>query len=131
VLRKDSLLRLDSNLGGGPHPPVVLTERGQERGTERDLAIAAALALLDAEDHPRTIDVADFQLAHFTASEAGAIQRQQQRAVIEILRARDCTSSGLSTTVSAQATQIRTRKMIRALRGLDYHVELALRPTGE
>jgi hypothetical protein len=33
--------------------------------------------------------------------------------------------------VSAQATQIRTRKMIRALRGLGYHVELTLRPTGE
>jgi transposase len=33
--------------------------------------------------------------------------------------------------VSAHATQIRTRKMIRALRGLGYHVELAHRPTGE
>ena len=58
-------------------------------GTEGNLAIAAALALLDAEHHALAIDVADFELARFAAAQAGAVERQQQRAVIEILRARD------------------------------------------
>src|SRR5688572_31050519 len=69
-----------------PHPTVVLAQRGKQRRTERHLAIATAFALLDAEDHPRAIDVADLEVAQFAAAQAGAVERQQQRAVIEILR---------------------------------------------
>jgi hypothetical protein len=36
-----------------------------------------------------TIDVTDSELARFGATQAGAIERQEQRAVIEILRARE------------------------------------------
>ena len=45
--------------------------------------------MLDAEHHALAIDVADFELARFAAAQAGAVEGQQQRAVIEILRARD------------------------------------------
>ena len=76
-------------IGLRPHPAVVLAQGREERGTEGDLAIAAALALLDAEHHALAIDVADFELARFAAPQARAVQRQQQRAVIEILRAGD------------------------------------------
>src|SRR5207244_11170119 len=49
----------------------------------------AALALLDSKHHALAIDVADLQLARFAPTQAGAVEREQQRAVIEILRARD------------------------------------------
>ena len=76
-------------VGLRPHPAVVLAQRREQRGTEGDLAIAAALALLDAEHHALAIDVADFELTRFAAPQAGAVERQEQRAVIEILRARN------------------------------------------
>ena len=76
-------------IGLRSHPAVVLTEGSEERGTQGDLAIAAAFALLDAEHHALAIDVADFELARFAAPQAGAVEREEQRAVIEILRARD------------------------------------------
>jgi len=60
------------------------------------LAAAAALALLNAEHHPLTIDVADLELAQLTAAQARAVERQEQRAVIEILRARDDSKTGYS-----------------------------------
>ena len=84
-----AVMRPGEEIGPRPHPAVVLAQRGEERGTEGDLAIATALALLDPEHHALAIDVADFQLARFAAAQAGAVEGQQQRAVIEILRARD------------------------------------------
>jgi hypothetical protein len=64
-------------IGLRSHPPVVLTQRGEQRRTEGDLAIATALALLDAEHHPLTIDVADFELTRFAAAQASAVEGQQ------------------------------------------------------
>ena len=95
TLRRDrrvgppAVARPGKEIGLRPHPAVVLTQGREERGTEGDLAIAAALALLDPEHHALAIDVADLQLTHLAATQAGAVERQQQRAVIEILRARD------------------------------------------
>ena len=43
----------------------------------------------NTQHHALTVDVADFQLARLTAAQAGAVERQQQCAVIEILRACD------------------------------------------
>jgi hypothetical protein len=42
---------------------------------------------LNTEHHALAIDVADFELACFAAPQAGTVERQQQRAVIEIFRA--------------------------------------------
>src|SRR5215217_7021730 len=84
-----AVARPRKEIGLRSHPPVVLTERGEERGAQGNLAIAATLPLLDAEHHPLTIDVADFELTRFGATQPGAIERQEQRAVIQILRARN------------------------------------------
>ena len=65
-----AVARPGKEIGLRSHPAVVLTQRGEERGTEGDLAIAAALALLDAEHHALAIDVADFELARFAAPQA-------------------------------------------------------------
>ena len=83
------MVRPGEEIGPRSHPAVVLTQRGEQRRTEGDLAIATALALLDPEHHALAIDVADFELARFAAAQASAVEGQQQRAVIEILRARD------------------------------------------
>ena len=45
--------------------------------------------MLDAEHHALAIDVADSELARFAAAQAGPVERQQQRPVIEILRPGD------------------------------------------
>jgi len=45
--------------------------------------------LVDAQQHPLTVDVPDLQVGYLAAAQARAIQRQQQRAVIEVLRATD------------------------------------------
>jgi len=66
-----------------------LPQRGEQRRTERHLAITAAFALVDAQQHALTVDVPDFQVGHLAAAQARAIQRQQQRAVIEVLRTAD------------------------------------------
>jgi hypothetical protein len=84
-----TVARSRKEIGLRSHPSVVLPERGEERRTQGNLAIAAALALLDAEHHALTVDVTDSELARFGATQASAIERQEQRAVIEILRARD------------------------------------------
>ena len=63
-------------------------------GTEGNLAIAAVLALLDAAHHALTVDVTDSEVARFGATQAGAIECQEQCAVTEILRARDETLVG-------------------------------------
>ena len=84
-----AVVRPGEEIGPRPHPAVVLTQGGEERRAEGDLAIAPALALLDPEHHALAIDVADFQLARFAATQARAVEGEQQRAVIEILRARD------------------------------------------
>ena len=65
------------------------THAGPRAGwrTEGNLAIAAALALLDAEHHALAIDVANLELTRFAAPQAGAVQGEEQRTVIEILRA--------------------------------------------
>ena len=84
-----AVVRPREEIGLRSHPAVVLAQRGEQRRTEGNLAIAAALALLDAEHHALAIDVADFELARFAAAQARAVERQQQRAVIEILRAGD------------------------------------------
>ena len=105
--------RAGEEIGLRPHPAVVLTQRGEQRRTERDLAIATALALLDAQHHALAIDVADFQLAHFAPPQARAVERQQQRAVIEILRARDQALDFVGTEHDRQAASpLRIRQVL-------------------
>ena len=50
-------------IGLRPHPAVVLAQRREQRRTEGDLAIVAALAALDADHHALAVDVADLQLS--------------------------------------------------------------------
>jgi len=46
----------------GPHPPVVHPKRGEQRGTERHVAVAATLPLANVNQHASTVDVRDLEL---------------------------------------------------------------------
>ena len=76
-------------VGLRPHPAVVRPERDQQRLAERDLAIASALAAFDAQHHAPTVDVADLEIAELGTPQPGAIEREQHRPVIKILRPAD------------------------------------------
>src|SRR5487761_2127768 len=53
------------------HPPPVLTKSLQQRGTQQDIAVPAALALADANDHAVAVDIGDLQMAKLRAADAG------------------------------------------------------------
>jgi hypothetical protein len=72
-----------------PHPAVVLTERGQEGRTQRNVSITTAFPSFNAEHHTVAIDVTDFELADLGPPQSGAVECEQQGAVIEVLRAGD------------------------------------------
>src|SRR5262252_1247208 len=63
-----AVARPREEIGLRTHPAVVLTQGREERRTEGDLAIAAALALVDAEHHPLAIDVVHLQMTHLAAT---------------------------------------------------------------
>jgi hypothetical protein len=53
--------------------------------SEQCVAVLAPLALLDAQEHPFTVDVGDLQLHHLADPQAGRIGRHQQGAVATVL----------------------------------------------
>src|SRR5215471_12323589 len=60
-------------------PAPVLAQDLQQRWTQRQITIFAALARDHADDHPLAVDIADFKVSEFAASHAGAVERHQQR----------------------------------------------------
>src|SRR5271157_5113394 len=59
----------------------VLAQGFQQDGAEHDVPILTALATLDVDDHPLTIDVANLQVCQFVAARSGSIEGHQQNAV--------------------------------------------------
>ena len=49
--------------GGGPHPAKVDAQSLEQLGAQRNLAVAAALALVNANHHALTVDVLYLQPA--------------------------------------------------------------------
>lgn len=70
--------------GGGPHPAPVDAQSLQQLGAQRNLAVAAALALVNADHHALTVDVLYLQPTEFGPACGGGIQGHEQRPVIEI-----------------------------------------------
>src|SRR5262249_23317709 len=104
-----------------PHPAVVLTEGGEERRAEGNIAIPSALALLDPQHHPLAIDVADLQLTELAAPQAGTIEGEQQRAVIEILRMGDQPLHLVGTEDDRQAVPLlRVRQILAHITSLQH-----------
>jgi hypothetical protein len=97
-IRPPPVPRAREKVGLRSHPAVVLTEGREERRTERHLAITTALALFDTEHHALAVDVADFESTQLAPPQTRTVERQEHRAVIEILGGRDQSSPGLRTT---------------------------------
>jgi hypothetical protein len=66
---------------------VVLPQGCQQRGAEGHFARVATLPALNANHHALAVDVGDLQLQQLAAAQARAVERHEQRAVIEVLRA--------------------------------------------
>ena len=66
-------------VGLGLAPTPVFPQSFQQRRTQRQVTIFAALAFHHADDHPLAIDVADLETREFGASHAGSVECHQQR----------------------------------------------------
>ena len=52
----------------------MLAQFSEQVGTEHDVAVFAALALMDMDHHATRVDVGDLQVRQFRSSNAGAIE---------------------------------------------------------
>ena len=71
-------------VGLGLHPAPVLSQSLQKLGSQQNIAIAAALALMDMNDHAFAVDVGDLQVTQLGSSQPGCIQRHQHRAMHQV-----------------------------------------------
>ena len=72
--------------GGWPVAAPGGAQRAQQTGGEPRLAILAAFALLDAEQHALTVAIRELQPHDLTDAQAGGIRGHQEDAVPGILR---------------------------------------------
>src|SRR6201994_1576802 len=56
-------------VGPGLHPAPVLSQSLQKLGGQQNIAVAAALALMDVNDHAFTVDVAHLQVTQLGSSQ--------------------------------------------------------------
>jgi hypothetical protein len=68
------------------HPAPILAQGVQQLRGQQDVAVTATLALANMNDHALAIDIADLEMAWFSASQAGRIQHHQHGAMREVLR---------------------------------------------
>src|SRR4029077_17255421 len=58
----------------------------KQDGRENDIPILLALALLDADEHPVTIDIGELERYDLRGSQAGGISKAQDRSVLDVRR---------------------------------------------
>ena len=68
------------------HPAVVHAQRREQRGAQRDVAITAALPVLNVNQHAPAVDVRDLQMAQLRVPHAGRVQDHQHRAMRQAVR---------------------------------------------
>jgi len=67
--------------------PPVAAQNPQQLRRQHDIAVLAALAVLDPDHHPAAVNVGDLEHHHFRHAQAGRVNRGERRAA---LQARDC-----------------------------------------
>ena len=77
--------RTRKQIGLGPHPTPVLTQSLQQLGAQQNIPVAAALALVDMNDHALAIDIGDLEMAQFRAAYAGCLKRHHHGAAHQVL----------------------------------------------
>jgi hypothetical protein len=58
-------------VGPGLHPAPVLTQSVQQLGAQENIAVPAAVALVDMNDHAFAVDIGDLEMTKFRAANAG------------------------------------------------------------
>src|SRR5947209_2971600 len=66
-----------------PSQPPIAAENPQQLRREHDVTVLAALALLDPDHHPLTVDVGNLQQNHLGHAQSGGIDRRQRGAALE------------------------------------------------
>ncbi len=72
-----------------PLRPLCLpvgTQQLEQRGRQHHVAVLAALALLDPNDHARAVDIGDLERDHLGGAQARAIGDAQRRPILEAWR---------------------------------------------
>jgi hypothetical protein len=59
----------------------MLSQFGEQMGAEHHVAVLAALAVLNMEDHPLGIDIGELQACQLGPPHSGGIERHQNGAV--------------------------------------------------
>ena len=78
------LHRAWEQIGLGLHPAPVLAQSLQKLRGQQNIAIAAALALMDMNDHAFAVDVGDLQVTQLGPAQPGCIQRHQHGAMHQV-----------------------------------------------
>src|SRR6516165_140813 len=99
----------------GRHPallarnaPPFMQYREQD-GRENDLPILLALALLDPDEHPVTIDIGELERYDLRGSQAGGISQAQNRPVLDVCRRGEQPTNLLRAQNNGQAARLAGR----------------------
>ena len=63
--------------------PPVAAQNPQQLRRQHDIAVLAALALLDPDHHPTAVNVGDLEHHHFRHAQAGGVNRGERRAALQ------------------------------------------------
>ena len=80
ITTREQLVHRASQAPVGSQDPEQLRQ-------EHDIAVAATLALLDADNHPAAVDVADLEAGHLGGAQAGRIRGGQRSAALQAVSA--------------------------------------------
>src|ERR1700755_2833530 len=88
-------------------PPFV--QYLEQDGRENDIPVLLALALLDADEHPVTIDIGELERYDLRGSQAGGISQAQDRSVLDVRRRGEQPTNLLRAQNNGQAARLAGR----------------------
>lgn len=101
--------------GSGLLPSPVFAQCFEEPGTERHIAVLAAFAFMNMDDHALAVDVVDAQANQFAAPHPGRIQSHQDGARLQSA----CRIDQASDFVRAQYARRSMMRVLRVRYGVD------------
>src|SRR5262252_3089050 len=99
----------------GRHPALLARDAPpfmqylKQDGRENDVSILLALALLDPDEHPVTIDIGELERYDLRGSQAGGISQAQDRPVLGVRRRREQPTDLLRAQNNGQAARLAGR----------------------
>ena len=72
-----------------PYFPPIGAQYDEEVRRQHDVAVAAALTLIDPDQHTTAVDVAEFEMHHFRYAQPGGIGGHQRGAMLKVRHGRE------------------------------------------